>query len=128
MQQDHSHKDTRPLTVGLALRQLTMIKECGLHYKNAPVIIGINLCNQAEFIAQALHSALSQSLVDNSTAQIVILDDQSTDNWQAHCSTLLDHPSVTILGAFCGSPARARNQLLDYASTTTAHWVARLDG
>lgn len=127
MHQEHSHQDKRPLTVGLALRQLTITKECGLHYKNAPVIIGINLCNQAEFITQALNSALSQSLVTKKSAQIVILDDQSTDNWQAHCKTLLDHPSVTILTAFCGSPARARNQLLDYASTTRAHWVARLD-
>ncbi|MDO6637932.1 glycosyltransferase family A protein [Pseudoalteromonas carrageenovora] len=109
------------------LRKLTVIKKCGFNYKNAPVIIGINLCNQAEFIAQALHSALSQSLVENHTAQIVILDDQSTDNWQTCCQTLIAHPCVTVLSAFCGSPARARNQLLDYASTTSAHWVARLD-
>ena len=124
---DHSLNTHRPPQMGLILRELITHKQCDSDYVNAPVLIGIGLHNQADVLARALASALSQTLVMERKAQIVILDDQSTDNWRECCEALLSHPSVTVLSAVCGSPARMRNQLLDYAATTTAKWVARLD-
>lgn len=122
-----SFKTTRKPTAGLVLRQIVKHKLCDLKYINAPILIGIGLHNQANSLARALLSAISQTVVVECKAQIVIVDDQSTDNWRGYSEELLSHPSVTILSAACGSPARMRNQILDYAATTSAKWVARLD-
>lgn len=124
---EHSLKTTRKSSVGLVLRQIVKHKLCAPEYVNAPIIIGIGLHNQADTLARALISAISQTVVIERKARIIIVDDQSTDNWQSCCAELLSHPSVTVISAFCGSPARMRNQILDYAATSKAKWVARLD-
>jgi len=75
-----------------------------------------------------LNSAFDQTLVEKKIAQIVILDDQSDCPWLENLEDILAHPSITILKANCGSPARSRNTVLDWADNQDGiAWVARLD-
>lgn len=77
----------------------------------------------------ALESAIRQTLFQSGEACVVILDDQSTDDWKEACRITLEHPSVVVLHGNCGTAARARNALLDYVDDhfPRAEWVARLD-
>jgi len=111
----------------LTLRDLREIKIGGKQYINAKVIIAITLHNQSRSLKKTLNSALSQTMVVDKLARIVILDDQSNDDWLSYNTKLIQHDAITILFACCGSPARARNQLLDYARNKSVKWVARLD-
>lgn len=56
---------------------------------SAELVIGITVCNQARRLPGALRSALSQTVVDNGQAVVVLLDDQSTDGWRESCGKLL---------------------------------------
>ena len=96
---------------------------------SAEIVIGITVCNQAQRLPRALRSALSQTVVDNGQAVVVLLDDQSTDGWRESCGKLLEHPSVLVTEGVCGSASRARNALLDFVDQHLpgARWVARLD-
>ncbi|MDK9556660.1 glycosyltransferase family 2 protein [Marinobacter sp. M216] len=107
---------------------LRLLKRCSEQYRVAPILIAIAHKNQAGELRRALSSALNQSLVKRGMAQVVVLDDQSDARWQVHVRDLLTDPAVTELSAECGSPARARNQLLDWADRQPSiEWVARLD-
>lgn len=96
---------------------------------SAQLVIGITVCNQARRLPRALKSALSQTVVENGHAVVVLLDDQSTDGWRESCCELLEHPSVLVIEGICGSASRARNALLDFVDQHLpgARWVARLD-
>jgi glycosyltransferase involved in cell wall biosynthesis len=112
----------------LADRSLCTLKDCSSRYQHASVLIAIAHRNQSTELKRALSSALKQTLVRQAEARIVILDDQSEEGWEASVKDLLNDPSVTLLSAECGSPSRARNQLLDWADKQTGiQWVARLD-
>jgi|OM-RGC.v1.000161409 glycosyltransferase involved in cell wall biosynthesis len=112
----------------LADRRLCTLKDCSARYQRASVLIAIAHQNQTTELRRSLSSALKQTLVKQAVAQIVILDDQSEKGWQDSIEDLLNEPSVTILTAECGSPARARNQLLDWADKQVGlEWIARLD-
>ena len=113
--------------VGLALRDLQEVKNGESAYATAKVVIAIALYNQSHLLKNALASALEQTLIINKLARIVILDDQSNDDWLMEHQELVNNDAVTVLHARCGSPARARNQLLDYAEKMQVDWVARLD-
>lgn len=95
----------------------------------APVIVGIVLHNNRASIRAALISALNQDLRPNGFA-VLILDDGSIDSWMNEVPDLLESKNVVVLQANCGSPARARNAVLDYVDMhfKNARWVARLDG
>lgn len=97
-------------------------------YNAAEVVLAITHKNQSQELIRAISSALKQTLVENLTAKIVILDDQSEPLWQDELQHLLHHPAITLISAECGSPARARNLLLDWADNQPmVKWVARLD-
>ena len=95
---------------------------------NAEIIIGITIKNKCFSIKRALKSALKQNFY-NIKWGIIILDDQSTDNWKSEIHDLIDNPHIMILSANCGSPARARNAILDFVDKymPETKWVARLD-
>ena len=123
-----SFKEPVRYTDILSSRNLHCIKRSSGAYKSAPVLIAISHRNQPELLARALASAFSQTLVEKKIAQIVILDDQSDCPWLEALENILAHPSITILKANCGSPARSRNTILDWADTQKdITWVARLD-
>lgn len=112
----------------LSARGCTVLKQCETQYKQVPIVIAIAHKNQGELLQRALLSALDQTLVEKQLAQIVLLDDSSNDGWKNSVTDLVAHPSVTLLSAECGSPARARNLLLDWADKQVGiEWVARLD-
>ncbi|HBC34114.1 MAG TPA: glycosyltransferase, partial [Marinobacter adhaerens] len=112
----------------LTLRKLHCLKAASSEFSAAQVVIAISHRNQPELLRRALKSAVKQTLVDEKKAQIAVLDDQSNENWREVAGAILDHPAVTILSARCGSPARSRNQLLDWAENQPhIRWVARLD-
>ncbi|WP_375177782.1 glycosyltransferase family A protein [Marinobacter mobilis] len=112
----------------LTLRKLKCLRAATGEFSAAPVVIAISHRNQPEQLKRALKSAVVQTLVDERKAQVAVLDDQSEENWQEVTGAILNHPAVTILSARCGSPARSRNQLLDWAEQQPhIRWVARLD-
>ncbi len=109
-------------------RQLQVVHFNSEEFNNAELIIAIAHKDQEIALIRALKSAFNQTLVKKCIARIVILDDSSNHNWSTELIEQLAHPSITLLKGECGSPARARNLLLDWADNQTKiKWVARLD-
>lgn len=109
-------------------RSLRVVHTSAPEFDTATVAVAITHKNQPQDLIRALNSALKQSLVQQQIARIVVLDDSSNINGSLKATALLNHPAVTFLHAECGSPARARNLLLDWADTQPCiQWVARLD-
>ena len=112
----------------LCTRKCSVIKQADISYQQAEVVIAITHKNQPEFLLRAIGSALAQTLVQQKLAQIIVLDDSSEPEFAEQVQAIVQHPAVTLISAECGSPARARNLLLDWAdSQANIHWVARLD-
>lgn len=109
-------------------RNLSVAHTSSPEFDTAEVVVAITHKNQPQNLIRALNSAFKQSLIQNQVARIVVLDDSSDISWSSEAKALLHHPAVTLLHAECGSPARARNLLLDWADTQPyIQWVARLD-
>lgn len=123
---DSAPRHSRPV---LSVRALHALGTLSTKFLSAELVIGIAVCNQARRLPPALKSALSQTVVENGQAVVVLLDDQSTDGWRESCNKLLEHPSVMVIEGICGSASRARNALLDFVDQhlPAARWVARLD-
>lgn len=119
----------KTLHTALCTRELAFVLPVHPDARQAEVIIGITIHNQAHHLSRTLASALSQTIVEQGKAVVVILDDQSTDDWQIQCGIPLPHPKVVVVKGICGSAARARNALLDFVDMNfpNARWVARLD-
>ena len=126
LMRDSAPRIPRPVLSTRALRPLAPLSALAL---SAEVVIGITVRNQAHRLPRALKSALSQNVIENDQAVVVLLDDQSTDNWRESCAKLLKHPRVVVIEGQCGSASRARNALLDFVDQflPNARWVARLD-
>jgi glycosyltransferase involved in cell wall biosynthesis len=115
-------------TSKLCSRHLEQLRGCSSRYAKAPVVIAITHKDQNNYLCNALRSALMQTLVISEQAQIVVLEDSSAQSWTSELNTLFEHPSITLLQAECGSPARARNLLLDWADKSFhINWISRLD-
>ena len=112
----------------LCPRNLRTMGEISSYAQSAAVIIAMPLHNQASTLYFALESALSQTLTEGHCA-VVLLDDNSTDDWQTEIADLLEHPGLVLLKGHCGSAALARNAILDFVESDlpNARWVARLD-
>ena len=112
----------------LCPRNLRTMREISSYAQSAAVVIAMPLHNQASTLYFALESALSQTLTEGHCA-IVLLDDNSTDDWQTEIADLLEHPGLVLLRGHCGSAALARNAILDFVESDlpNARWVARLD-
>ncbi|EHK8985485.1 glycosyltransferase family 2 protein [Vibrio vulnificus] len=109
-------------------RNLQVLHTSSPEFDSAEVVIAIAHKNHPQYLIRALNSAINQCLTQKQVARIVVLDDSSDISWPSEASALLHHPAVTLLQAECGSPARARNLLLDWADTQPCvQWVARLD-
>lgn len=109
-------------------RRLSEFSPIPVNLKQRPIVIAIPLHNQAKSLGNALQSAIAQTSVQGEQATILILDDCSSDNWRETNAHLLSHPSIAIIQGHCGSPARARNALLDYVDANfQSRWVCRLD-
>ena len=92
------------------------------------MIIAMPLHNQAKTLRAALDTALAQKLSVGHCA-IVLLDDQSTDDWCNEIHDILHHPALITLSGQCGTAASARNAILDFIESDlpNARWIARLD-
>ncbi len=112
----------------LCSRNLQVVGEISSYAQSAVVAIAMPLHNQASTLYFALESALSQTLSEGHCA-VVLLDDQSTDDWQTEIAELLEHPRLILLKGHCGSAALARNAILDFIESDlpNVRWVARLD-
>ncbi len=95
----------------------------------AEIVIAIAHKNTPNSLARALSSALKQTVILNNRATVLLLDDSSEDGWDGAVEQILQHSRVITITAHCGSPARARNCLLDYVDEhfPAAKWVARMD-
>ena len=118
----------RKQEIVLCKRNMRLIGGASEHARAASVVIAMPLHNQARTLRAALESALAQKLSSGHCA-IVLLDDQSTDDWQHEAQDLLCHPAVIVLQAHCGTAAHARNAILDFVESELpgAKWIARLD-
>ncbi|MBW3164592.1 glycosyltransferase family 2 protein [Ferrimonas balearica] len=124
------YRNKAPLRVKeiLCPRHLTERSPIPDALKHRPIVIAIAIHNQAKCLERALRSALEQTVIISQQATILILDDRSTDDWAIHNTKLLSHPSIAIIEGHCGSPARARNALLDFVDEHfQSQWVCRLD-
>lgn len=94
----------------------------------AEVVIGVALHNHATTLRECLASVAAQRGVPLPMA-VLLLDDNSTDDWQAAVEGGIPHLNLAIAQAACGSAASARNCLLDLVDEAfpQARWVARLD-
>ena len=94
----------------------------------ADVVVVVALRNQASLLPAALKSALAQD-VEHEQLAILILDDQSLDDWQARACSCLNDSRIAVAHGVCGSAAQTRNALLDLAEAhfPKARWIARLD-
>lgn len=112
----------------LCTRKLRVVGKLSSYAKSAVVAIAMPLHNQASTLYCALESALSQTLTEGHCA-VVLLDDQSTDDWRTEIADLIEHPALILLGGHCGSAAQARNAILDFVESDlpNARWIARLD-
>jgi glycosyltransferase involved in cell wall biosynthesis len=112
----------------LSTRKQRVIKYCDKEYEKAEVLIGITHKNQVEYLTRAINSAIKQSLIIEKNARILLLDDNSSDHVSEALMELANHPAITLMTSECGSPARARNLILDWADKEPyIRWVARLD-
>jgi len=113
----------------LAPRNIRMIRPpVSKPFSEVEVIVGVTVHNNAGSIRRCLQSILDQQTEPFSVATL-ILDDSSTDSWMDISSDLLEKIDACVICANCGSPASARNAILDYiaASFPAIKWVARLD-
>lgn len=124
-----------PISAPRELRSVLSTRGMQLHStlsdeaRHASIVIGVCLRNQAKHLRAALESAMTQTVVQQGRAVVVIMDDSSDDDWQERVTDYLSSPHVVTVGASCGSAARSRNALLDWvdAELPDARWVARLD-
>ncbi|MGR5301595.1 glycosyltransferase family 2 protein [Vibrio alfacsensis] len=112
----------------LCNRNLQLIQSGSHEFEQAELVIAIAHKNQIRCLRRCLESAINQTLVKRHIARIVLLDDSSDIEFPSDIKTLFQHPSITLLKAECGSPARSRNLLLDWADgQSNLQWIARLD-
>ncbi|MBY0113623.1 MAG: glycosyltransferase [Phycisphaerales bacterium] len=92
------------------------------------VVVAITLFNQSNTIARCLQSIVEQRK-EHLRVGVVLLDDHSSDDWEAKIAPFLSVLSLYILQAECGTAALARNAILDWVDEhiPSARWVARLD-
>lgn len=97
-------------------------------FTEADVVIGVCLHNQKNMLNKCLNSIFDQKMYGIKIA-IVILDDQSSDNWEEHVEDIILRKEIVIINGNCGNASRARNALLDFVDENfpRAKWVARLD-
>jgi glycosyltransferase involved in cell wall biosynthesis len=114
--------------IGLSTRELRFLRPPQSAALDAQVVVAMALRDQAEHLPKAMASVLTQLTGDIPIA-LLLLDDGSTDDWQLRVQELLMDERVAVLQGRCGSPAQARNALLDMAERhfPQARWVARLD-
>lgn len=121
-------REPRTLAEVTCRRNLALQKPISDYARAAEVVIGIPFRNAAQTLRRSIESALAQELAEGHCV-IVILDDQSSDAWMNDVGDLLDHPAMIHVTGHCGSPAQARNAVLDFIETELpqARWIARLD-
>lgn len=116
------------MAVSLSARSLHFSQAPNPQTQQAQIVVVMALRNQAAYLSSALASALGQNIELGKLA-VLILDDQSSDNWRETAHVLLADPRVVIAHGICGSAAHARNALLDLVDLhlPSVKWVARLD-
>jgi len=94
----------------------------------ATVVVGFTHRNHPEGLRDALRSALQQVITQQMA--LLVLDDSSDEGWiHSLDASLLSDPRIAIAVGRLGSPAQARNGVLDLVELAypCARWVARMD-
>lgn len=115
--------------VRLTDRAIRFVKEPCEAALQASVVVGISHRNQPEHLHRALQSVAMQDMPAGSVVCLV-LDDSSDAGWMSGLDSNGEQfPLMVIAAGRMGSPAQARNALLDLvdAHFPNARWVARLD-
>jgi glycosyltransferase involved in cell wall biosynthesis len=112
----------------LCPRNLQIMHSVGAGVFRAEWVVGIGMHNQAASIRRCLDSVFSQELGGRKLA-VVLLDDQSSDDWQERLDELWQCPELVVVSGRCGNASRTRNAILDFVDECFPHakWVARLD-
>lgn len=95
---------------------------------NEPLVIGIALRNGAATIGHALSSIFAQEPVQR-PLEVLVVDDGSTDAWQAEILPFLHRRELRLLSVSCGSAWATRNAMLRdvRARHSKGAFLARLD-
>lgn len=94
----------------------------------ASVIVGLSHRNHSVGLREALRSAMTQDMADR--LAFLVLDDSSDEGWMASLDAgVMSDPRLVVAAGRFGSPAQARNGLLDLVDQrfARARWVARMD-
>ncbi len=113
----------------LTHRQIRFLRAPDEAARRASIVVGICHRNQPEYLLRALRSVMKQDMPAEEVVCLV-LDDSSDAGWAQGLAVWLDSQLALVVaeGRF-GSPAQARNALLDVVDQhfPCARWVARLD-
>lgn len=124
----------RPPAVGpdgkeLRARRIQLLRRPDRPESEAPeVVVAVTLFNQANTIGRCLQSIVEQQ-ADGLRVAVVLLNDYSTDEWEAAVAPFGSAVPIYVLQAECGTAALARNAILDWVDghLPGVRWVARLD-
>lgn len=96
--------------------------------KSEKIVIGMPLKNGAKTIRRAVESVLSQREVRKDLI-LLIVDDNSTDNWREEIEEYLDNPQIVVVNVDFGNPYAVRNFIIDYVreNMPDARYIGRLD-
>lgn len=122
------HAPRRP-DVRLTDRALRFVQAPDEAALSASVVVGISHRNQPDLLRRALLSVMRQDMPLGSVV-CLILDDRSNEGWMSVlASDPQSLPLMVVATGRMGSPAQARNALLDLVDVhfPKARWVARLD-
>ncbi len=125
---DRDWTEPRVPVVRLTSRSMQFLKEPSAAALRARVIVGICHRNYPEGLRDALLSVVAQDMA--SDVVFLVLDDGSDEGWLSRLDeTLLEDARLVVATGRFGSPAHARNAILDLVDEhfPHAHWLARLD-
>ncbi len=95
---------------------------------NDTILIGMPLKNGASSLKRAVKSVLNQRNLTR-TMKLLILNDNSDDNWKEEISDYLKDPRVIIRDVNIGDITQLRNYILDYSKKelSSQSYIGRLD-
>jgi len=125
---DHDWSEPRIPRVRLTSRAMRFIKPPSPDALRARVVVGISHRNQPDGLKDALLSVMAQDMA--AELAILVLDDSSGEGWLSSVDEILrEDPRLAVATGHFGSPAQARNALLDLVDEhfPATRWIARLD-
>lgn len=110
------------------MRDLGGCLSMNIENNNEKIVIGMPLKNGAKTVGKTVKSVLSQKGVKRNLI-LLIVNDNSSDNWQDEISEYLKDPRIVVINVNFGKPYAVRNFIIDYVrkNIPDAIYIGRLD-